>query len=260
MPFTPDPPFPKTQGDNVRSKDWNDALAEIIRLDSAKANRAGSDRFTGPLTIDGNVGIGTTTPRTEMLEVNGRVKAGPLTIGQWAADPACVFIGANTLDQTNPGNYALMQRASGGETGMTALNSPTNIRFRIANVDKMVLAANGNLVISGSFIAPQLFGNQGFRIASGRTAPGATNWQVYNANGISVNVDTSAAGFTKTPMYLTSLGGSSNHWAVVGASSIYVPTPTGFTVYVRYATDGPLAPATANALQWFIQWVGFEIG
>ncbi len=56
MPITPDPPFPKTQGDNIRSKDWNDAVNEVIRLDNAKANRSG-DRFTGPLTIDGNVDL-----------------------------------------------------------------------------------------------------------------------------------------------------------------------------------------------------------
>lgn len=62
MPLVPDPPFPKTQGDNIRSKDWNDAVNEIIRLDNAKANRTGAETFSGPLTINGSVGIGTAAP------------------------------------------------------------------------------------------------------------------------------------------------------------------------------------------------------
>jgi Chaperone of endosialidase len=50
MPITPDPPFPKSAGNPIRSKDWNDAVTELQRLDGAKANRAG-DTFTGPLAI-----------------------------------------------------------------------------------------------------------------------------------------------------------------------------------------------------------------
>lgn len=63
MPINPDPPFPKASGNPIRSKDWNDAITELQRLDvakapltetqrldTAKANRAG-DTFTGPLTI-----------------------------------------------------------------------------------------------------------------------------------------------------------------------------------------------------------------
>lgn len=70
MPLIPDPPFPKTQGDNIRSKDWNDAVVEIVRLDNAKANRAGAETFAGPLTIAGSVGIGTSTPAA-VLDVAG---------------------------------------------------------------------------------------------------------------------------------------------------------------------------------------------
>ena len=62
MPFTPDAPFPKSQGDNIRSKDWNDAVNELRRLDTAKLDLAGG-RITGPLNIDGPLGIGTTTPK-----------------------------------------------------------------------------------------------------------------------------------------------------------------------------------------------------
>jgi hypothetical protein len=51
MPFTPASPFPKSMGDTVRSKDWNDAVNEIIRLDTAKVSKAG-DTMTGMLKIE----------------------------------------------------------------------------------------------------------------------------------------------------------------------------------------------------------------
>src|SRR5947209_1016714 len=56
MPFTPDPPFPKTSGNPIRSKDWNDAIAEVQRLDTVKTNRAG-DTFTGPLTVQAGIRV-----------------------------------------------------------------------------------------------------------------------------------------------------------------------------------------------------------
>lgn len=69
MPLAPDPPFPKSQGNSIRSKDWNDAINEVIRLDDAKLNRSG-DNITGALTVGGNLGVGTTTPGAK-LEVKG---------------------------------------------------------------------------------------------------------------------------------------------------------------------------------------------
>jgi hypothetical protein len=45
------------------------------------------------------------------------------------------------------------------------------------------------------------------KTASGRTTPGATNWQAERSTTIYVDVDTSAAGFTTTPVYVTSIGG-----------------------------------------------------
>jgi hypothetical protein len=56
----------------------------------------------------------------------------------------------------------------------------------------------------------------GMRIASGRTPQGSTNWQVYNAAGIFVDVDTTSGRFTKNPVYLTSIGGTTSHWATTG--------------------------------------------
>ncbi|SEA38201.1 hypothetical protein SAMN05660964_01454 [Thiothrix caldifontis] len=98
------------------------------------------------------------------------------------------------------------------------------------------------------------------RIASGRTTPGATDWRVYTTapGGIVVDVNTSSGHFSTTPVYITSLGGDSSHWATTGATSVYVPTATGFRVYVRWSDGRPITPAEANGFKWHINWIGME--
>lgn len=99
------------------------------------------------------------------------------------------------------------------------------------------------------------------RIASGRTTPGSTAWQPYQGGntGIFVDVNTSAAQLTGTPVYVTSLGGNNAHWATTGATSIYLPTATGFRVYVRRWDSTPITPAQANGWQWHINWIAMEV-
>jgi len=41
MPFTPDPPFPKSSGDAIRSKDWNDVANAISALFSKLSQTTG---------------------------------------------------------------------------------------------------------------------------------------------------------------------------------------------------------------------------
>ena len=97
------------------------------------------------------------------------------------------------------------------------------------------------------------------KIGTGSTAPGSTNWQQYTGGrGVYVDVDTSSAGFTTTPVYTTSIGGTSSHWATTGATSIYTASATGFRIYVRWADGQPLTPATANSYEWHINWVGIQ--
>jgi hypothetical protein len=97
-------------------------------------------------------------------------------------------------------------------------------------------------------------------IASGRTPPGNTNWQLYRDTtpGIFVDVNTSAAGFSNTPVYVTSLGGNIGHWATTGGSSVYQETPAGFRVYVRWSNSNSITPAQANSWQWHINWIGIQ--
>jgi len=108
--------------------------------DAAGNSRLAVDAATG------RVGIGTVAP-SEQLEVSGRIRAGALAIGAWPVSPVYVMFGAATLDQAQQGNYALLQGVSGGDAGATYLNSPLNIRFRIGNADRMILAQNGNIGI-----------------------------------------------------------------------------------------------------------------
>lgn len=99
------------------------------------------------------------------------------------------------------------------------------------------------------------------KIEAGSTTPGATNWKPYVGTfGIYLDVDTSAAGFTSTPIYITSLGGASYHWMTTGATSIYNATPTGFRVYLRptYSDGRKINPNFANEKLWHIQWIGME--
>jgi len=114
--------------------------------------------------------------------------------------------------------------------------------------------------------------NTSTRIASGSTIPGKTNWQPYDpvnplnipGRGVYVDIDTSQAGFTKTPNYVISLCGHTNHWEVCGSSAIYDPTPTGFRVNLRYSWNAPtheappLMPDEANKFGWYVTWIGVE--
>lgn len=99
------------------------------------------------------------------------------------------------------------------------------------------------------------------RIGSGSTPAGSTNWQQYpSGRGVFVDIDTSAAGFTGTPAYFSSLAGNqiNGQWKTTGASSIYLPTATKFRIYIRMADDSLFTPAEANARGWFINWMGIQ--
>ncbi len=115
MPLAPDPPFPKARNDTVRSKDWNDALNEVIRLDGAKIDRAG-DTISGPLTISGALGVGVPAGQRRIL-VGGDVAG--IGLDQSDASPNAGYIrfGDNTGWKLHLGRS---REASGG-----ALNTGT---------------------------------------------------------------------------------------------------------------------------------------
>jgi hypothetical protein len=106
------------------------------------------------------------------------------------------------------------------------------------------------------------------KVVSGRTAPGAGwNQQVEAGKkvGIWIQVDTTSAGFTSTPAYVTSLGGNSEHWNTTGGSSVYPPDDAlgrdlkrGFRIFIRWRGGETLEPAKATQQGWCINWIGME--
>ena len=91
---------------------------------------------------------------------------------------------------------------------------------------------------------------------SGATPSGTTDWKAYGSKAIYLDVDTSGAGFTETPRYFTTLGGSANNWDALGVNAIYSATPNGFRIYLKSASGIALTPAYANSKGWYVQWLG----
>lgn len=95
MALIPDQPFPKTRGNVIRSKDWNDAITEVQRLDTAKVNKAG-DAVTGSLTVSGNAGVGTTNPQFGRLTIEDA--AVPLSLRETGQSPTAGGLWRMPLD------------------------------------------------------------------------------------------------------------------------------------------------------------------
>jgi hypothetical protein len=147
MVFTPDAPFPKSRGHVIKSKDWNDAITELQRLDTAKVNKAG-DNITGPLTIAGNVGVGTTTPEnsegwSKVLDVlggahaklsvrNSSIEARVMAHGGWWGAPAGMVVGTNTAHSlsfgTNKATRMTIDTAGNVGIGLAAPQSRLHLR------------------------------------------------------------------------------------------------------------------------------------
>jgi len=149
MPITPDLPFPKSAGDTIRSKDWNDLVTETQRLDTAKVNRAG-DAITGPLTIAGALAVGTTAPATKVHVVDANTPAalriqstrsfGQAQLEFWS-DPR------GSATEWRPGLIQSLDTAPGNFTGgLSFATNGTGAANRTGLVEAMRLV-NGNMGI-----------------------------------------------------------------------------------------------------------------
>lgn len=94
------------------------------------------------------------------------------------------------------------------------------------------------------------------RIFAGQTQPGQ-GWEQFDTDTTTLRVDTSAAGFSSTPVYVISVGGAHGHYAVTGAACVYYPAPNKFEIFLRY----PFLPAadTARKAGWYVNWIGIEL-
>jgi hypothetical protein len=127
MVLTPDQPFPKTRGHVIRSKDWNDAIVEVQRLDTAKVNKAG-DTITGSLTIGGSLSVGTTTSGSR-LEIGGNAD---LVLKATAEDPGDIVFQSSVGTQkgrvwSNPTAGAALFLSSGDLTPDLTIDASGNV-------------------------------------------------------------------------------------------------------------------------------------
>ncbi|WP_323395268.1 M57 family metalloprotease [Myxococcus guangdongensis] len=136
-------------------------------------------------------------------------------------------------------------------TGATSIYSPTATGFRVYVFLPGVTTTQAN---SWGWhlnwqASPTDLRHPSF--CTGQTPQGNTAWQQYDANGIYLDVNSADCALGTTPQYFTSLGGNSTHWTSAGATSIYIPSPTGFRVFVF--SPGITVPQ-AHAFGWHLNW------
>jgi secreted trypsin-like serine protease len=140
-------------------------------------------------------------------------------------------------------------------TGATSIYSPTATGFRVYVFDNHGAVTPADAFSRGWHINWQALPDNQRRadLCSGSTPAGATAWQQYSSQGLFLDVDTSTCGYSVAPKYFTSFGGNAFHWWTTGATSIYLPTATGFRVYV-FDNHGAVTPADANERGWHLNW------
>jgi hypothetical protein len=137
--------------------------------------------------------------------------------------------------------------------GATSIYSPTPTGFRVYVKQNGITPAGASLNKWAINWAAAPSAAHTLDLCTGSSAPGA-GWVQYGNGSVYLDVDTSRCGRTVTPLYLTSLGGSSSHYGATGATSIYKATPTGFRVYL---TQSGLTAALATSRGYQINWASY---
>ncbi|MGW0484047.1 hypothetical protein [Nonomuraea sp. NPDC003214] len=94
--------------------------------------------------------------------------------------------------------------------------------------------------------------------ASGRTEAGQ-GWKSIDSTHLYIDVDTSDAGFTATPAYVTTIHTSGTRAYVFdGFTDFGATSPTGFRLYFWRADHNPLTPADAERIGLRVNWIGHQ--
>lgn len=97
-------------------------------------------------------------------------------------------------------------------------------------------------------------------ICGGTTSAASSVWKEWDAmgsNGLYMDVDTSKCNLKDAhPRYLTSVGGESAHWQLIGVNSVYDSTPTKFRLNLWHPTlRGRYLMYFAARYRWSINWL-----
>ena len=172
-------------------------------------------------------------------------------------------IEANVTDATV--KHVVLQTRTNGNVGI-GTPSPTakldvNGTARVRSIpsgtssDNYIVAdASGNIK-TAPIVVNVTDGGANLRMYTGHTPSTGTGWVQYNTEGIYIDVNISACGFTSAPQIYTTLEGSASHYQSKGVTSIYSKTATGFRVYVNLTG---ITIAEANSWNWHVSW--FAIG
>jgi hypothetical protein len=233
MPIAPEKPFPKMKGHVVRSKDWNELVAEVQRLDAAKVNRAG-DVIKGPLTVQDASDVSAAIPvagtRLHVLEPAGpavlRIQSG------LASGPARLEMWTNPPGSANEWRPGFIQSFDAGDFtgGLSFVTNGSGATQRLAALEAMRLV-NG-------------------RVGIGVAASPAARLHV--ADSVSPAVmrlqSTVPSGAARLEMWSDSQG-SPNEWRPGYIESFAAGAPGTFTGGLSFFTNGSGAAQRQGAVE-----------
>jgi hypothetical protein len=223
--------------ENSFSGDYNDLINQptVPTLTSQLTNDSGF--ITSPDDADAD-------PTNEIQDIS--LTGNSLTIsGGSTVDLTSIQLTEAQVDAYVANNGYLTTEVDGSTTN--------ELQTLSVSGDSLTLSNTGGTVALPGPVKLETGGRVG--MCAGSTTPGA-GWIIYNATTIRINVSTVGCAFASTPQYFTSIGGVGSHFELTGASAIYSPTPSGFTVYVKKNDGSPVEPADAIAGGWYINWQG----
>ena len=85
-----------------------------------------------------------------------------------------------------------------------------------------------------------------------------TQWQVFSNDSLFMTINTTNCYFTRTPIYFTSLAGTSSHWSMTSYMAIHAPTNTSFTIQLRGlgTVSASLVMNYSTSYFWNVNWAG----